>query len=410
MKKKSIFLLAAVACSAALVGGTFASWAVTDNADPFSIKVSTGNVTTDDTEYVTLEWGSQQSMSHVSNLALGTVRKAGVLDLRANTSSNTQTDGTLSYKLTGGSHLLAKLEVKIYQTDVPANNGVIDPEDLDGLTLLDFELDSEDGKYKDVVQVSKNVANPYTVAIQLASSTTPTDVTAMAGEQVTIEFDWGEGTDVVNSRTFYATGFNGVPNAYAWTGNDQNAAFPGVAMKEVVAGSGVYTVEIPSQMQNVIFSYDDDYTNDANRQQSGDLAIATVFTGEKNMFTYDATVTDVHGTISKYDASEVKVPTYYVVGTFSEWGAVEANKMTAVENHAGEYELASITLAAGAKLKVFEKLQNLYYGCATTWDNCGFTLEPNGDLVVTAAGTYRIHFNLNPEGAGNYVDISKLSV
>ena len=112
--KKKIFLLAAVGLGAALVGATFANWAVTDNADPFDIKVSTGSVTTDQTEYITLEWGSSQSMTHVANLAVNTVRKVGVLDLKPTTGSNTPIESVLSYTATGGEHLLAKLEVKFY--------------------------------------------------------------------------------------------------------------------------------------------------------------------------------------------------------------------------------------------------------------------------------------------------------
>lgn len=400
MKKKTVFLLASVAMGAALVGGTFASWAVTDNADPFSINVSTGDVTTDQTEYVTLEWGSEQSMSNVANLALGTVRKAGVLDLRANTTSNTQTDGTLSYSLAGDTHLLAKLHLDVYAGDLAATNGVVAEETLEDKTPLVFT------NGESVVQVNKNVANLYTVVIYLDSETTAADLAEMEGEQVSVTFDWGAGTDVATTTTLYATGFDGTPNLYAWTGATQNAAFPGVAMKEVVAGSGVYTAEIPATMQNVIFSYDDNYSDENNRQQSGDIVVATSFAGV-NMYTYDGETGAAKGTFSTYDPTEVKVPTYYVVGDFTNpaWSALEANKMTVVENKTDEFE-GTVTLTGGAKIKVFEQLHNMYYGCDTTWENCGFTLDNDGNLVVTAAGTYRVHIDLTPEGAGNYIDIS----
>ena len=403
MKKKTIFLLASVAMSAALVGGTFAAWAVTDNADPFSIKVSTGDVTTDQTEYVTLEWGEQQKMGHVANLALNTVRKAGVLDLRANTASTTSPNGTLSYSLAGGEHLLAKLQLKIYEGNLTAGEGgVIAPATLEGKTPLAFTEGSK------VITVSKNVANLYTVAVNLGE-TTAAELAEMTGEQVSITFDWGPGTDIATATTLYATGFAGAPKAYAWTGATQNAAFPGVDMEEVVAGSGVYSVRIPSTLQNVIFSYDDNYEDETNRQQSGDLAISTVF-ASGNMFTYNASVADVHGTVSTFDPADIKVTAYYVVGDFTnpQWTALEANKMTAKSGTTDEYEIASVTLAAGAKLKVFEKKENLYFGCDSTWEGCGFTLDNDGNLVVTAAGNYKIHIDLTPEGAGNYVDIKKL--
>lgn len=397
--------MASVAMSAALVGGTFAAWAVTDNADPFSIKVSTGDVTTDQTEYVTLEWGEQQSMSHVANLALDTVRKAGVLDLRANTGSTTQPNGKLSYQLSGGEHLLAKLQLEVYAGDLAATDGVIAPATLDGKTPLVFTNGEK------IINVNKSVANLYTVAVKLGE-TTAAELADMTGEQVSITFDWGPGSDLATTTTLYATGFNGTPKAYAWTGATQNAAWPGVDMEEVVAGSGVYTVAIPATLQNVIFSWDNDYNDDNNRQQSGDLAIATVF-ASGNMFTYNAEIADIHGSISTYDPTQVKVPTYYVVGDFptgteDDWKALETYKMTQGSGeHADEYTLTGLVLAAGAKIKVFEKLSNMYYGDATTWDNCGFTLDGDYNLVVTAAGTYTIHFDLTPGGAGNYIDLAK---
>ena len=395
MKKKSLFLLASVAMGAALVGGTFASWAVTDNADPFSIKVSTGNISTDATEYVTLEWGEQQSMSHVSNLAANTIRKAGVLDLRANTASTNSPNGTLSYSATGGSHLLAKLQINVYSGNLAATDGVIAASTVSELTPVSFTSGSA------VLTVSKNAANLYTVAVSLATVTAP-ELQAMAGEEVSIQFDWGAGTNLASFTTLYAHGFSGQPYAYAWTDATQNAAWPGVAMEEVVAGSGYYKIAIPAALQNVIFSYDNDYADEANRQQSADLAIASTFTGGKNMYTYGEQ--DPIGTFNPASVT----PSYYVVGDFTTpdtWKAYEANKMDDKTN--GVWELASVTLAAGAELKVFNSSNNMYYGCASTWENCGFSITADGNLKITAAGSYKINFYLEPSG-GNYVVPTKL--
>ncbi len=415
MKKKSIFLLASVAMSAALVGGTFAAWAVTDNADPFSIKVSTGNVTTDGTQYVTLEWGASQKMGNVSNLELGTVRKAGVLDLRANTNSKDDPDGTLSFAITGGEHISSKLHVDVYKTELAADSdGVISQATIDAAVAADKKLSFTNGKV--VVPVTKNDnANIFTVAVYLDSETTAAQYDSMNGEQAYVEFDWGPGSDVLTKATYYAKGFNGTPNAYAWStsqaGTQENAKFPGVAMTEVVPGSGVYTVEIPATFANVIFSYDDDYSDETNRQQSGDLVISSVFVNQKDMFAYDATVEGVKGVISKYDASEVKVPTYYLVGDFTDddWAQLDQYKMTVVPGKTDEYQITGVALLAGAKIKVVESLSNTWYNNATTWDNCGFTISDDEDrnIVVTAAGTYTIHFDLTPGGAGNYIDLTK---
>ena len=408
MKKKSIFLLASVAMSAALVGGTFASWAVTDNADPFSIKVSTGNVTTDGTQYVTLEWGASQKMGNVSNLELGTVRKAGVLDLRANTNSQDDPDGTLSFEISGGEHIAAKLHVDVYKTELEADSdGVISQATIDAAVAAGKKLSFSDGKV--VVPVVKNDnANIFTVAVYLDSATTGEQYDAMNGEQAFVEFDWGKGTDVLDKATYYATGFAGTPYAYAWStsqaGTQENAKFPGVRMTEVAKGSGVYSVEIPTTFKNVIFSYDDDYDDETNRQQSGDIVIASAFSGY-NLFRYTGTGEGAKGTFDNFDPADVKVPTYYLVGTFNEWAQLDQYKMNAVAATDDEYEI-TLELAAGAKLKVVESLSNTWYDDESTWDNCGFTLDDEHNIVVTAAGNYKVHLDLTPGGAGNYIDIS----
>lgn len=377
--KKKIFLLASVAMGIALVGGTFAAWAVTDNADPFSIKVSTGSITADDTaEYVTLEWGAQQSMSSVSNLKIDTVRKAGVLDLRANTSSNNTPNGYLSYSVEGGALLTSKLEVKIYADDLPASEGIISAATLNGKTALTFS------EGKSLINVTKNTANLYTVAVNLKAGTTASEIEALGNEQVTIEFDWGAGTGLLTSRTLYATGFTGAPKMYAWKGDKVNAIWPGVDMVAVSGRPGVYSAVLNVELENVIFSYDDDYTNETNRQQSGDLVVATFFSGDNNLFTYTGSG-DAKGTATKLP--EEKTPTYFLVGDeFGNWNASETGAIALTNPSNGVYTTQITTTVADSAFKIVDTANNIWYAESSTDGGAG-------NVVLHDPNTYTITFN-----------------
>ncbi len=379
--KKKIFLLASVAMGVALVGTTFAKWAVTDNADPFSIKVSTGEVSSDaTTEYVTLSWGSSQKMGNVSNLAMNSLRRVGVLDLRADTESENTPDGTLSYVLSGDKALKDVLEVHVYQGDVEEAN-------LGSATeVTGFVSGSK------VLQVNAKQANLYTVAVKLASSINDAaKYAALKDKVVDIEFDWAKGTDVLEAHTIYVTGFSGTPKMYAWNDSEINANWPGVDMTPVAGADGYYTAELAIKYTKVIFSYNGD------EQKSEDITIASSFsfTGTiKNLYNHDG------ATFS--EMPEVKEPEYFLIGSFNSWTQSDANyKMTKVS--ANEYTKA-VTVEANATLKVFEGTSKMYYSSVSPWDGCGFTIDGDGNIQVTAAGTYTVHFYPNGDN-GNLVTL-----
>lgn len=380
MKKKSLFLLASGVAAAALIGGTFASWAVTDNADPFSIKVSTGSVTSDDTEYITLSWGSSQSMGNVSNLALGTYRKAGVLDLRADTvAGESDFRGTLSVAVQGQALLKSKLHVDIYRGELAATDGVIAASTLSGKTAVDLS---------GYVSVNKNEANLFTVVVYLDNGTTAQEIEQMANQQVTVTFDWGEGDDVITDQTFYATGFSATPYIYAWTGSAVNHAWPGIAMEAVAGRSGYYTAKILATYENVIFTTADE------SQKSGDISIATAFAGGKNLFTYDGNVQDVHGTFGTYQ--DLQTPDYYLVG--DEWGGWDATAAGAVHlTLSGGTATVDITNTHNdAQFKILDVANNIWYAENST-DGAA------GNFTLGEIHTYTITFNPNPTGDNPYI-------
>ena len=394
MKKKGLFLLASGVMAAGLIGGTFASWAVTDNADPFSIKISTGDVTTDGAEYVTLEWGSSQSMGDVANLALATIRKAGVLDLRANTTATSTFKGKLSYQFGGSQALIDALELKVYAGDLAATNNVIAPATVEGKTPVAFTNGEA------LITAEKNAANLYTVAINLKSTIDAKGLEELDGLQATLTFDWGAGTDVLEAVTLYATGFDAQPYVYAWNANSKNAEFPGIAMTPVTGAAGYYTAQVNTAFTKVIFTTQDE------AQKSGDITIAESFSEGKNLFTYSASVEGVHGTFSVM--GDVKAPEYYVVGSFTGeapnyWTAEAGYKMTLKQGETDIYQLKNVTLAKDAEFKVYESvIAKQWYSNQSTWENCGFELSADGNIKVLAAGTYTIEFDLSPIG-GNYI-------
>lgn len=402
--KKKLFLLASVALGTALVGGTFASWAVTDNADPFSIKVSTGDVTTDDTNYVTLKWGESQSIGNVSNLGLNSIRKAGVLDLRAETSATEKPSGQLTLAIAGGQHLLAKLDVKVYEGNLAASEGVIAPATVSELTPVAFT----DGAA--IISVNKNEANLFTVAVSLKSDTLPGDITDMDGEIATVTFDWNQDPtmDVVTTKQVYVNGFDHSSKvfAYAWKEGEkteENAAWPGIEMVPVTIAPGFYTIEIPAKFEKVIFndSGNNDYEEPATIQ-TGDIVISSAFAGKKNLFTFTGEG-DMKGATSELGAIN-----YHLVGTFNmdgdAWVIDDDNYlMTVKDGEPDNFEIEA-TFAAETHFKVYRGADNRYFGCASTYEGCGYTLDKDGNLVVPA-GTYHINIDMTPIG-GNFIYLS----
>ena len=124
MKGKKILTLVSLACGVGVVGATFAAWAVSDQADPFGIKVSPGSLTPSDTTFVTLKYDGAPVSADVSNLAAGKPRLAAKCTLLAETSTTTTYPGKFTVKLTdqtegtkavGAAKLIDKLVVDVFE-------------------------------------------------------------------------------------------------------------------------------------------------------------------------------------------------------------------------------------------------------------------------------------------------------
>ena len=99
MKGKKLLALVALLAGSAIVGTTFAAWAVTDNADPFGIKISPGSIASDTTEFVTLSYG-ERTYGNVENLAIGETQLAAKVNVIADTSEGHSYTGHFDLELT----------------------------------------------------------------------------------------------------------------------------------------------------------------------------------------------------------------------------------------------------------------------------------------------------------------------
>ena len=94
----------------------------------------------------------------------------------------------------------------------------------------------------------------------------------------------------------------------------------------------------------------------------------------------------------------------YVKGSFNDW--TEANSYLMVKVDENTYRLVGVELTEGSKFRIYVKSTDIWYSCATTWSECGFTLDGDKNIVVSASGTYTITYYVNGS-EGNYVTIGK---
>ena len=137
--------------------------------------------------------------------------------------------------------------------------------------------------------------------------------------------------------------------------------------------------------------------------KSADQAITSEIRQQTPSFNKDAAT---WGT--KPDASLTAA--YYLKGSFNGWAASAEWALSLEAGETDVYSIAGVNLPAGAKLKVWARQgQTQWYSSASTWDNCGFTIDGEGNIVVTEQGVYTVGLDLSPAGQGNYVYLTKAS-
>lgn len=172
MKGKKILTLVSLAMGVAIVGGTFAAWAVTDNADPFGIKVSPGQVGPDKTQYVTLSYGGS-TFANVDNLKAGEPRLAGSILLKADTNDGTVFPYALfdiglqdqsTGKTAGDAKLVDLLKVDIYSGkvykdgDSEINAPILNEMVYDATVVSQATFETSKGLHTDLFTITNDVA------------------------------------------------------------------------------------------------------------------------------------------------------------------------------------------------------------------------------------------------------------
>ncbi|MCR4879445.1 MAG: starch-binding protein [Bacilli bacterium] len=487
MKRKSIILLSSILAGSLLVGGAFAAYAVTDNADPFGVNVTPGNVDEDDTTYVTLEWGQATNLEGVGLIKVAENRKVGVVSLvssqnytgKFSLSIQDQTEETAEVAATRTDYLLDYLNVKVYEGDLELTAEGALPEGTPIASIAKSAGTTEDpklgaGKKKSAaVNVGGTSAGKeLSIFVTLDNSSSPY-FSQMENDKVRLTVDWGkkDGDEEAEGKIVYfsiPTGWAKV-YAYAWEGEKVNASYPGVEMAASY-NEGLYQILIPTDLENIIFnnglsgenelktadiSFDGYNANtapyyngsawaakpaveevsvisatkngeniileDVKAQESTDIANYKITLAVNDEIIFKDGNTTVHfyhwdsvkntavddGTV--YTATKAGEHTfyynsdnemyvtepvqYYLVGTHNDWAHNNDSLLTMEADNSNHYFSSVIAFEAGAKIKVSNNTgETGYFSNASEWDGCGFTIDNEGNIVLSAAGNYVIDF------------------
>ena len=103
---------------------------------------------------------------------------------------------------------------------------------------------------------------------------------------------------------------------------------------------------------------------------------------------------------------------YYLIGSFNGWTTEQAEyQLSKVDLE--QYKIENVVLYAGDTLKVFwpngETEPAKYISNASTYTDCGYTLDGDGNIVVSADGVYtvKLWFDSTAESSGNHVTLDK---
>lgn len=414
MKGKKFLALASIFAGVAMVGTTFALWAVTDNADPFSVKISPGSIEEDtSTKRVTLSYGDRV-YTNVGEIVNNTKRLAAEVELKAEWDVDAtyatfqgQFSVQLATETTSETKLIDYLNVYVEDAAPTIENGIVTSATPGSVGKLLYSTASHQANFN--VTLNNPVADVavkkvYVIVEYRSASAAVIDT--LSSDSVTMTLDWNKtGADVVSSYTVYYAGEVTDPRVYAWnsTNTKINGSWPGVAMTKV--RDGLYSYELGTDYYGFVIA------NGANEQKitgNDDVIVSTWKTthydNNHNCF--------VTGTGWTSVPEETK---YYVVGSFNMSGKdwVLADDNYVMTKNSGEevtYTFSNLELTAGAQLKVYTNAGvGAWYGDADVsgWTGVKDLIDVGDDnnVVIKAAGTYDITFYPSGTG-GNYIGVS----
>lgn len=349
MKRKSIILLSSILAGSLLVGGAFAAYAVTDNADPFGFVATPGTYEEEGINYVTLEFGSTSALSNIENVEAGHDYKAGIVSLK----SSMNYTGDFTVRLVDRTTRTAAEETNkklINYVTVGVYEGNVTPEAP--ATLPDAGLLRGSVGYGVAEHATTNTfalpgtaaGKEYTVFLSV-SSDVGIYFSQMANDKVYVEVDWApKAGDESTSYPVYFERPNdwGTLNpkayVYAWKEDPhkENAVFPGLEMSHL--REGIYTAQIPNNLVNLVFSAGDN--NDEHK--TGDISLTGYNPSTASYLSWNSTQEKwVWGELpeeqvlessysvkigdAEYAAMTNKTDTDKTDGRLAEWQKVDAN-------------------------------------------------------------------------------------
>ena len=406
MKGKKLLALASIFAGAALVGATFAAWAVTDNANTKKIQISGERINTDTgTSYVTLEYGESATLADVANLEQGTKRYAGAVNLVATYTGAESYNGLLKVSMdqTGsGTRLIDYLTIKVFDVDPTTGTGAAYDSESKIITSYPTSLTpiltitkttTEENRQKSIAMTSGTPKTVYFV-VEMAAISDLATINAIKSHVVNTSIDWDHdptGQTVASSTTVYykpTIGEGDKVYCYAWKGKVPNADWPGIEMN--LESDGVYSYVInTTNFDHFILCYGKDGTY--TKAQEADFLVSEVV-GEDNFWDGDEWTT-------RPVADPTLTADYYVVGNFgtSGWAckadyAMTPDADTKDDDNNPTYVKTGLALTAGQKLKVRNNSNNAneeWYTNVSVWGEL-FTLDDEGNVVISANGTYTV--------------------
>lgn len=416
MKRKSIFLLGTILAGAALVGGTFAAWAVTDNASPFNVKITPGTLDVGGNKAVTLEWGTK-GLVDIQEIAMGEERGPYVVGLKATTSDSSGFTGNLALCLSTTSaaseKLINYLDVKVYsgvEKGLKEKENPTDP-DVENDPILSIYYNTPvdatpvtgatASKSKGLdIDVTSAVEQKVSFYVKLKEGINPVTYNAIKDQIVTLTVDWNKGSEIeeITSQTIFfdrQEGWNGETlYAYAYRSTDGKAStdWPGQAMTNVKGG--IWSVAIENDYDRVIFNdgnYDEQSAKGGHQIPAPNLEGYVIPASTAN--------TPYYHNGAWTTAPEVSADTqYYLAGTMNEWKIEDTYKFTKLDagveknTHNYNYKLDDVVINAQHSVKVVGD-DNVWYNETSNENNAG-------DVALNA-GMYDVYFN--PSEAGAYI-------
>ena len=397
LKKKTLILAGAILAGAALVGGTFAVWAVTDNADPFAIKITPGDLTIGTTKSVTLEWGETRSLTNISGLRMDQEAGPFTLGLKATTSDNSSIYGELSATLATTSSaelkLIDNLIVNFYDG---AEKGANEP-------IMTVPNQYSKSSHVDI-QVTSGTEKIVSIYVSIKPGLTPEQYNAIKEQQVTLTLDWNKSTghdyEYVTAVDYYFNnGDKNWANVYAYFWNSetgaQNHEWPGLAMVNVSESIWSMPVDSTPGYDKVIFNNGAEGNENV---KTGDIALEA----NKPYYTYSIVEQQP---VYEWEAAPT-LNQFYLVSTNNNWAKGQAGLLEELETpfvhdtETYQYAISGVVVSdediarlddghgnAGYQFKI-QSSTNVWYGEHGPLDG--------NNVGIGTAGTWTFYFN--PQG------------